>query len=107
MKEPNAEQRAMLNDLYLKIKAQGWCFTKENVRVWCGCDERTARMYISWLAWKKPIIAVSSNKGYRIAQDLADIDEARHTVAELTSRQNELEKRRAILLAFVENYGGN
>ena len=66
--------------------------------------KRTARQIIAELAHKEPVIALSTQKGYRIARTEADVEDALHMVKDLDSRILQLEKRKKPLLKFVNAY---
>lgn len=68
-----------------------------------GCsNERTVRDVIAYVAMYYPIIANSAQSGYKLARKMSDVDAVRHTWAELSSRQEELEKRMKPLIRFYE-----
>ena len=77
--------------------------TKEELAKVIGCsNERTVRDVIAALSTVKPIIANSTTNGYKVALTTADVEEVRHTWAELSSRSEELEKRMKPLIGFIE-----
>lgn len=65
-------------------------------------NERTVRDVIAYIAMYHPIISNSAQKGYKLARKIKDVEDVRHTWAELSSRQNELERRMKPLIAFCE-----
>lgn len=66
-----------------------------------GIDNRSMRNAISNKAKELPIIANSKKSGYKIAQNIDDLEEAILTRNELRSRIKELEKRLAPLEDFI------
>ena len=79
--------------------------TKDEICAVTGCtNERSAREVVAVLATVKPIISTSDSKGYKLARSRADIDDAMHSLNELTSRQNELERREAPLSEFIRKH---
>lgn len=92
-------------DLWRYMKQVNRYVTKDEICKVCGCkNERSAREIVSALATVKPIISTSDGKGYKLARTKADVEEARHTWAELSSRMEELEKRIKPLIKFIERY---
>ena len=91
------------NKLYIYLKQIGRYATKEEIGEYLGVrNERSVRDIIALLATKKPIIAHSGVKGYKLAQTEEDMEEVERTWAELSSRMEELERRTAPLIAFRE-----
>jgi len=93
------EQRA--NEVYRFLKANGVC-TKEQICEALGwkynsSNDRRCRDILALLGTRKPIVAVSDRKGYKIAESP---EEAQHAYNEIRSRISELEKR----LVPLENY---
>lgn len=85
-------QRA--NDLYLLLKAKKGFVTKTEIGAYLGVkNERTVRDIISFLATKKPIISNSAGAGYKLALTVEDLEEVEHTLKEISSRIEELQKR--------------
>lgn len=77
--------------------------TKEELAKVIGAtNERTVRDVINTLRKVKPIISVSSGKGYKLARTTADIEEVRHCWQEIDSRQEELELTKQPLIKFYE-----
>lgn len=85
------------------LKANERFVEKEELCAVIGCsNERTVRDVIAYVALYYPIIANSAQSGYKLARRLSDVDAVRHTWAELSSRQEELEKRMKPLIRFCD-----
>lgn len=92
------------NILWDYMRTRGYV-TKDEICVVTGCtNERSAREVVAVLATVKPIISTSDSKGYKLARTRADIDDVMHSLNELTSRQNELERRKAPLNEFIKSH---
>lgn len=101
----NAKEKA--NALYFYLKGQKDYVSKEQIGLALGIkNERSVRDVIALLATKKPIISNSGNKGYKLAQNKEDLEDATRTWAELSSRMEELEKRIKPLIAFRDKMLG-
>ncbi len=97
----NMKQKARAVVDYLKANER--FVEKEELQAVIGCsNERTVRDVIAYVALYYPIIANSAQSGYKLARRLSDIDAVRHTWAELSSRQEELEKRMKPLIRFCD-----
>lgn len=97
----NIKEKA--NKLYFYLKGIGRYATKDEIGEFLGVsNERSVRDIVALLATKKPIIAHSGNKGYKLAQTIDDFEDVEHTLAEFASRKAEIGKREAPLLAFRE-----
>lgn len=97
----NMKQKARAVVDYLKANER--FVEKEELQAVIGCsNERTVRDVIAYVALYYPIIANSAQSGYKLARRLSDVDAVRHTWAELSSRQEELEKRMKPLIRFYE-----
>ena len=93
--------RENANKLFLYLREKDDFVTKEEIgRVLGIKDERSVRAVISALATRKPILSRSSGKGYKLCQSESDLEEAEHSLAELSSRMEEIEKRMKPLYAF-------
>jgi hypothetical protein len=99
---PKIEQRAeqayqfMLGKGYVTkgelAELFGWEYPKQ---------DRQIRDVISVLSHKYPIISLSdSNKGFKLAQNDSDLEQVKHSIAEINSRINELRKRLTPLIDF-------
>ena len=64
--------------------------------------ERQIRDMVTLLAKKKPVVSVSSGKGYAVASRVQDYDDVRHAWQEIDSRIAELEERKKPLIDFCE-----
>ena len=85
------------------LKANERFVEKEELQAVIGCtNERTVRDVIAYVAMYYPIIANSAQSGYKLARKMSDVEAVRHTWAELSSRQNELERRMQPLIRFCE-----
>ena len=73
--------------------------TKEEVMSMFGTNERTARDMLHEVALKCPVISVSNERGYRIANGGSpeDIRAARHAYNENRKRADEILKRNSPL----------
>jgi hypothetical protein len=90
-----------VNECYLFLKGIGRYATKEEIGDYLGVsNERTVRDIIALLATKKPILAHSGGKGYKLCRSETDLEDAEHTLAELSSRMEEIKKRMQPLYAF-------
>ena len=97
----NMKQKARAVVDYLKANER--FVEKEELQAVIGCsNERTVRDVIAYVALYYPIIANSAQSGYKLARRLSDVDAVRHTWAELSSRQEELEKRMKPLIRFCD-----
>ena len=97
----NSQEKA--NELYLYLKQRFDYVSKEEIGAYLGVkNERSVRDIISLLATKKPILSNSGGKGYKLAQTIDDLEELKHTWAELDSRIEQLEERKKPLLKFYE-----
>ena len=94
------ERRAQLNALYRMMCER--TVTKEDVMRAFGVGERLARDMISEIAKVKPVIALSDRRGYRVALRVDDMRDARHALADIRSRQREMERRALMLEQFLE-----
>jgi hypothetical protein len=90
------------NRLFKYLKDIGRYATKEEIGEYLGIkSERATRDVIALLATKKPIISTSStNAGYKLATSEEDLELVENSLAELSSRRDELEKRMQPLYAW-------
>lgn len=101
----------MANRLYIKMMNVDRPLTKVEIGAYLGIsasgsNERTIRKIISLLAQKRPIIATSDNKGYRLAKTVEDVADVMHQWKELDSRIEEIEKRKKPLVEFYSKVKG-
>lgn len=89
----NEENCAKLNKLVRVMRNRR--VTKEEVMSMFGTNERTARDMLREVALKCPVISVSNERGYRIANRGApeDMRAARHAYNENRKRADEILKR--------------
>lgn len=100
-KTTRMQEKARL--IYDYLKANDRYVEKEELARVIGVqDERTVRDVITYIANSAPIIANSKQSGYKLARKMSDVEAVRHTWAELSSRQEELEKRMKPLIRFYE-----
>jgi hypothetical protein len=79
--------------------------SKEQMLNYLGWDkkkDRQLRDLLSLIGQKVPLIAVSSDNGYKIAKTKADLQEVIHSWKELDSRIKALEARKLPLIKFYE-----
>ena len=107
IKKPITEnQKELANKLYMFLKAQD-VVTKEEMLEFLGWGknkDRQLRDILSLIGKKKPLIATSDQKGYKIAKDISDLEEVEHQWKELDSRIANLEERRTPLIKFYEKH---
>lgn len=97
----NMKQKAKAVVDYLKANER--FVEKEELQAVIGCsNERTVRDVIAYVALYYPVIANSAQSGYKLARKMSDVEGARQTWVELSSRQNELERRMQPLIRFCE-----
>ncbi len=96
------EQRFRLNSIY-RMLVKGT--TKEEISNQFGCSERQARDYISYIKKVKPVIAVSSSKGYKVARTIEDVELAKQTLNEIRSRKQDLIESEKPLIEFLQSAG--
>lgn len=91
------------NKLYVFLKSKDDFVTKAEIGEYLGIYcERSIRDIISVLATVKPILSRSTGSGYKLAKNAQDLEEVEHTLAELSSRVEEIEKRMKPLYKFRE-----
>ena len=99
------EMRNKLNTMYKLLKTR-FHTKKELIQIF-NLGERQIRMIISEISHRFPVISTSgTNAGYKIATTKEDLEAVNHTWAELSSRQNEIEKRMSPLMEFRNKNGG-
>ena len=98
----NIKKKANALYIYMKKQYPRYCSKDELARV-IGCtNERSVRDVIAALSTVCPIISNSATKGYKLALKKEDVEEVRHTWAELSSRNEEIERRMQPLIKFIE-----
>lgn len=107
---PQIQQLA--NQLYILLNQTDKPLTKAEIAQNLGFEfntnnERRVRAIISLLAQKRPIIATSDKKGYRLAKSKEDLNDIEHQWKEFDSRIEELEKRKVPLMKFYEKVKEN
>lgn len=83
--------------------------TKEEMLLHLGWDktkDRQLRDLLSMIGKKKPLIATSDQKGYKIAKTQKDLKAVEHQWRELDSRIEQLNERRKPLIEFYEKLQG-
>lgn len=96
----NMKEKAAAIYRHLMREYPRYC-TKEELAEVIGCkNERTVRDVVAYISLHVPIISNSATKGYKIARKLSDEEEVNHTCAELSSRNEEIEKRLQTLYAW-------
>ncbi len=99
----NMKEKANELYAYMKKAYPRYC-TKDELAQVIGCtNERTVRDVIAALSTVRPIIANSTTNGYKLALTPSDVEDVRHTWAELSSRNQEIEKRMKPLIKFIES----
>ena len=89
------------NQMY-KMFRTGATYTKEELSNAFGASERATREMISYIAKRRPIIATSDRRGYRLAIYTRDYEDCKHQYAELQSRIDELTARKQPLEQFCK-----
>jgi DNA-binding winged helix-turn-helix (wHTH) protein len=83
--------------------------TKEKMLAVLGWDskkDRQLRDLLSMIGKKKPLIATSDQRGYKIAKTKDDLEEVRHQYNELMSRIENLRERVIPLSEFYKQIQG-
>lgn len=96
------------NILYRLLMTCDVC-TKDELLAKLGWDcrkDRQLRDLLSMIGKKKPLIATSDQKGYKIAKTKEDLEEVIHQWKELDSRIEQLNERRKPLIDFYEKWSG-
>ena len=102
-------QRQNGNKLYRLLMAYD-VVTKEEMLAELGWDSRKDRQLrdlLSMIAKKRPLIATSDQKGYKIGKSKADLEEVIHQWKELDSRIEQLKERKKPLIEFYEKFGNS
>lgn len=99
---PNMKEKANALYKYMYKAYPRYC-SKEELAEVIGCkNERSVRDVIALLSTRTAVISNSTQSGYKLAITLSDVEEARHTWAELSSRMEELEKRIKPIIKFID-----
>ena len=104
--ELSEETKKRANEIYRYLKAENRSVTKQEICDYLGWEynsssERRVRDLISLIAKRRPIIATSDQRGYKVPT-MNDLDAVEHQWRELDSRIAELEARREPLIKFAE-----
>lgn len=105
--KPMTENEKVNGNKLYKYMMVNDVLTKEQMLAFLGWDskkERQLRMLIAYIAKKVPVISTSDSKGYKIAKTKEDLEEVRHTWAEMSSRVEEIEARMNPLIQFYEKF---
>ena len=66
-------------------------------------QDRQIRDMIAHISWIYPIVSTSdTNKGYKLAKEMSDVELVKHSWAEIDKRILELSKRKRPLIAFLD-----
>lgn len=67
-------------------------------------QDRQIRDMIAHISWIYPIVSTSdTNKGYKLAKEVSDVEAAKHSLLELYSRIDEIRKRSVPIVNFLKN----
>lgn len=110
IKKPMTENEKMYGNMLYKYLMKNDVVSKEemlSVLGWDSKKDRQLRDLLSMIAKKKPLIATSDQKGYKIAKTKADLEEVCHQWKELDSRISNLKERVTPLIKFYEEIKGD
>lgn len=82
------KRRNRLNGIYTELK-KGFCTKEYLMNMFDVSKERTIREDIDYIRDFFPVIAVSSQQGYKIPSSKKDLELAKQTVSEAYSRARE------------------
>lgn len=104
--ELSEETKRRANEVYRYLRTEARPVTKEELCSFLGWEynsssERRVRDLISIIAKRKPIIATSDQRGYKVPT-IDDLEAVEHQWRELDSRISELAARREPLIKFAE-----
>lgn len=105
-KPMSENQKENGNKLY-KFLMHNDIVTKEQMLNFLGWDkkkDRQLRDILSLIGQRVPLIALSSDRGYKIAKTEADLEDAIHAWKELDTRCKALEARKLPLIKFYEKF---
>lgn len=94
-------QRNRLNTIYCRL-IDGIATKEQLMRLIDVKDERIVRDCVSVIKKRFPVISLSGEKGYRIAKNKDDLEDAKHVIAAETGRANEVIDNLVELKKFVE-----
>ena len=103
--KPMTENQKINGNKLYKFLMHNDVVTKEQMLAHLGWDkkkDRQLRDLLSLIGQRVPLIAVSSDNGYKIAKTKEDLDEVVHSWKELDSRIEVLEARKQPLIKFYE-----
>ena len=70
--------------------------------------DRQTRDLIAHISQQYPIVSTSdTNKGYKLAKEVSDIEGCKHTFAELSKRRDELLNRIKPIIKFLDKHKAN
>lgn len=103
--KPMTENQKINGNKLYKFLMNNDVVSKEQMLNYLGWDkkkDRQLRDLLSLIGQKVPLIAVSSDNGYKIAKTKDDLQEVIHSWKELDSRIKALEARKLPLIKFYE-----
>lgn len=109
IKKPMTENEKKNGNLLYKYLMKNDVVSKEqmlNVLGWDSKKDRQLRDLLSMIGKKKPLIATSDQRGYKIAKTKDDLEEVRHQYNELMSRIENLRERVIPLSEFYKQIQG-
>ena len=101
--KPMTENQKYYGNMLFRFLLSKEYATKEEMLEHLGWDkkkDRQLRDLLSAIGKKVPLIATSDSKGYKIAKTPKDLEEVEHTLAEMSSRVEEIQKRMQPLYEF-------
>lgn len=110
IEKPMTENQKYFGNMLYKFLMHNDVVSKEQMLEYLGWDskkDRQLRELLSLIGKKRPLIATSDCKGYKIAKTQQDISEVVHQWKELDSRIEQLKERRKPLIEFYEKYGNS
>ena len=105
--KPMTENQKINGNKLYKFLMHNDVVTKDQMLNHLGWDrkkDRQLRDLLSLIGQRVPLIAVSSDKGYKVAKTKEDLDEVIHSWKELDTRCKALEGRKKPLIKFYEKY---
>ena len=107
IEKPMTENQKKNGNILYKLLMAYNVVTKEEMLAELGWDSRKDRQLrdlLSLIGKKRPLIATSDQKGYKIAKTKEDLEEVIHQWKELDSRIEQLNERRKPLIDFYEKW---